>query len=56
MDINLNVTNTTIIGKNAIMFGLESQAVVKDVISSKQKLKSQSIYIYSKRLYAARAE
>ena len=45
LDINLNVTNTTIIGKNSIMFGVESQAVVKDVISSKQKLKGQSIYI-----------
>ena len=45
LDMNVNVTNTTIIGKNAVLFGLESHAAVQNVLATKQKLRGRSVFI-----------
>ena len=45
LKVNLNVTKPKIIGRNAVLFCLESSGAVQNLLSNKYKLKGQNVFI-----------
>ena len=45
LEVDLSINNTSIIGKNTIMFKLESSSAVQKVLDAKRKLKGRTIFI-----------
>ena len=45
LEVNLNINSTSVIGKNTVMFNLDSSAAVQKVLGAKRKLKGLTIFI-----------
>lgn len=45
LEVDLSINNTSVMGKNTVMFSLESTAAVQRILGAKRKLKGRTIYI-----------